>query len=94
MAYFFDHNELGYFGCGASCSCKSCRSSTQSLSQVYEEEELPAPPAPAAPKIAGWIRGYPSGRGRAGFASPGWRFGQPPLRTPWRDQLLPTETPR
>ena len=40
MAYFSsDRNELGNFGCGAGCSCKSCRTATPNFSQVYEEEE-------------------------------------------------------
>ena len=59
MAYFSDHNELGYFGCGSGCSCKSCRAVTQNLSQVYEEEEPPQP-APATPKMAGWLGAYPA----------------------------------
>ena len=79
MAYFSDHNELGYFGCGSGCSCKSCRAVTQNLSQVYEEEEPPRP-APATPKMAGWLGAYPAPRPRAsrsfGFPGPGWGFGQ------------------
>jgi Lysine-specific metallo-endopeptidase len=79
MAYFSDHNELGYFGCGSGCSCKSCRAVTQNLSQVYEEEEPPQP-APATPKMAGWLGAYPAPRPRAsrsfGFPGPGWGFGQ------------------
>src|SRR5258705_9740141 len=79
MAYFSDHNELGYFGCGSGCSCKSCRAVTQNLSQVYEEEEPPQS-APATPKMSGWFGAYPVARPRAsrsafGFPGPGWGFG-------------------
>lgn len=45
-------NELGYFGCGGDCSCKSCRTAAPNFSEVYEEEEPEAPP-PAA-KLSGW----------------------------------------
>jgi hypothetical protein len=67
MAYFSSApNELGYFGCGADCSCKSCRTATANFSQVYEEEEPPPPPrrrpSRSAPQLAGF-------------------FGRPPLET-------------
>ncbi|MGA7392549.1 MAG: hypothetical protein WBW78_07840 [Terrimicrobiaceae bacterium] len=58
MPYFStDPGELGEFGCGADCSCKSCRSASN-VGEVYEKEEI-APPAPAkppaAPKMGGWF---------------------------------------
>ncbi len=34
MTYIIDHNNLGYFGGGAGCSCKSCGSETQNLSSA------------------------------------------------------------
>ena len=91
MAYFSDHDEVGYFGCGASCSCKSCRSATQNLSQVYEEEELPPPPAPAAPELTGWFGRYPRGAPRAsfGFGRPVWGLGQVTARPGWRERINP-----
>jgi hypothetical protein len=87
MAYFSDPNEMGGFGCGADCSCKSCRGTTANLSQVYEKEE-PPPPAPtspsAVPKMGGWLGAYSLGRARpfaaARFGWPGWGFGQPAVR--------------
>ncbi len=54
MAYFSSEpNELGYFGCGGDCSCKSCRTAAPTFSEVYEEEEPEAPPA--APKMSAWL---------------------------------------
>ena len=100
MAYFSDPNEMGGFGCGADCSCKSCRGTTANLSQVYEEEE-PPPPAPtspsAVPKMGGWLGAYSLGRARpfaaARFGWPGWGFGQPAVRAPWRSGLQVGATP-
>jgi len=100
MAYFSDPNEMGGFGCGADCSCKSCRGTTANLSQVYEEEE-PPPPAPtspsAVPKMGGWLGAYSLGRARpfaaARFGWPGWGFGQPALRAPGRSRLQVGATP-
>jgi hypothetical protein len=58
MSYFSrDPGELGEFGCGADCSCKSCRSASK-VGEIYEKEKI-APPAnvkrPAAPQIEGWF---------------------------------------
>jgi len=69
MAYFSEHNELGYFGCGADCSCKACRGTTASLSQVYEEEEPPQAAQvnpPVVSKMAGWF-GRPTHLPARGF---------------------------
>ena len=103
MAYFSsESSELGYFGCGADCSCKSCRTTASNLSEVYEadEPEAPAPAKPPpAPKMAGWFGAYPVGRARPAFVGanfgrppfafgrPAWGFGQVPLRTPWRTRV-------
>jgi len=83
VAYFSDYSDLGNFGCGADCSCKSCRAAPANFSQVYEEEEPAAPPppaGPAVPKMGGWFGAYSLGRPRPfGFVPRGWGFGQPPL---------------
>jgi len=34
MTYIIEHNDLGYFGGGAGCSCNSCRSASGNLSQA------------------------------------------------------------